>query len=160
MGHSRHGTLEGSGVRRAEDTGITAQCGGGKVSQDDISKEDQDVSGGWTKDRADAVLEEVGIDGVLGEPESPMSRFYVTESFTGYGDPLEPFRKKLARVEGGTLKEKLRALALQEARLLYQDEQAAARSRRVFKLPSKSACRTAFALTARWLLRACRVKTR
>ena len=127
MGLSRNGILEGSGVRRAEDAGTTAQRGGGKVSQDDVSKEDQDVSGGWTKDRADAVLKEIGIDGVLDEPESPMSRFYVTESFTGYGDPLEPFRKKLARVEGGTLQERLRALALQEARLLHQDEQAAAR---------------------------------
>ena len=129
------------------------------MSQDDVS-EDQDVSGGWTKDRADAVLKEIGIDGVLNEPESPLSRFYVTESFTGYGDLLEPFRKKLTRVEGGTLKEKLRALALQEARRLHQDEQAAARSRRVFNLPSRSACRTAFASTARWFLRACRVKTR
>lgn len=130
------------------------------MSQDDVSQEDQDVSGGWTKDRADAVLKEVGIDGVLDEPESPMSRFYVTESFTGYGDPLKPFRKKLTRVEGGTLKARLRALALQEARRLHQDEQAAARSRRVFKLPSRSACRTAFTLTARWFLRACRVKPR
>lgn len=129
------------------------------MSQDDVSK-DRDVSGGWTKARADAVLKELGIDGVLDEPESPMSRFYVTESFTEYGDPLEPFREKLTRVEGGTLKERLRALALQEARRLHQDEQAAARSRRVFKLPSKSACRTTFALTARWFLRACRVKTR
>lgn len=96
MGHSRNGTLKGSGVRRAEDAGTTAQRGGGKVSQDDVSKEDQDVSGGWTKDRADAVLKEIGIDGVLNEPESPMSRLYVTESFTEYGDPLEPFREKLA----------------------------------------------------------------
>ena len=130
------------------------------MSQDDVPEEDQDVSGGWTKDRADAVLKEMGTDGVLDEPESPMSRFYVTESFTEYGDPLEPFREKLARVEGGTLKERLRALALQEARLLHQDEQAAIRSRRVFKPPSRSACRTTFALTARWFLRACRVKTR
>ena len=129
------------------------------MSRDDAS-EDQDVSGGWTKARADAELKEMGIDSVLDEPESPLSRFYVTESFTGYGDPLEPFRKKLARVEGGTLKERLRALALQEARLLHQDEQAATKSRRVFKLPSKSAYRTAFALTTRWFLRACRVKTR
>ena len=159
MGHSRNGTLESSGRLRAEDAGTTAQRGGGKVSQDDVS-EDQDVSGGWTKDRADAVLKEIGIDGVLNEPESPLSRFYVTESFTGYGDLLEPFRKKLARVEGGTLKERLRALALQEARRHHQDEQAAARSRRVLELPSRSACRTAFALTARWLLRAFRVKTR
>ena len=106
------------------------------------------------------MLKEIGIDGVLDEPESPLSRFYVTESFTGYGDPLEPFREKLARVEGGTLKERLRALALQEARLLHQDEQAAIRSRRVFKLPSKGACKTACALTARWLLRVCRVRVR
>ena len=159
MGHSRNGTLEGSGGLRAEDAGTMAQREGGKVSQDDVP-EDQDVSGGWTKDRADAVLKEIGIDGVLDEPESPLSRFYVTESFAGYGDPLEPFGEKLARVEGDALKERLRALALQEARRLHQDEQAATKSRCVLELPSKSACRTAFALTARWFLRACRLKTR
>jgi hypothetical protein len=52
-------------------------------------------------------LEILGIAAVLDEPESPMSRFYVTETFTEYGDPLAPFREKFAPLTGVNLRELL-----------------------------------------------------
>lgn len=53
------------------------------------------------------VLERLGIAAVLDEPESPMSRFYVTKTFTRYGDPLAPFREKFAPLADANLRELL-----------------------------------------------------
>ena len=44
-----------------------------------------------SKDEAQALLKKV-LSYSTDEPESPMSRFYVTKTFTEYGDPLAPFR--------------------------------------------------------------------
>ncbi len=52
-------------------------------------------------------LEKLGIAAVLDEPESPMSRFYVTKTFTEYGDPLTPFRERFAPLTDVNLRELL-----------------------------------------------------
>lgn len=52
-------------------------------------------------------LETLGLAAMLDEPESPMSRFYVTKTFAEYGDPLAPFRKKFAPLTEVNLRELL-----------------------------------------------------
>lgn len=55
-----------------------------------------DTPESMTKEEAEAVLRRLGLGTVLDEPDSEMSKYYVTNTFTEYGDPLAPFRKNPA----------------------------------------------------------------
>ncbi len=50
----------------------------------------------WTRARAEVVLRRTGLGPVLDEPPSEMSKYYVTNAFTVFNDPLAPFRKAFA----------------------------------------------------------------
>ena len=55
---------------------------------------DQSVT--WTRERAEAVLRRMGIGPVLDETPSGMSKYYLTNTFTSFNDPLAPFREAFA----------------------------------------------------------------
>lgn len=57
-----------------------------------MAKDDHPSPDKWTKEQADEVMKRLGLEGVLNEPPSEMSKYYVTNTFTDYGDPLAPFR--------------------------------------------------------------------
>jgi len=69
-----------------------------------MGKDNQKQPGNWSKEEAEEVMKRLGPAGVLNEPPSEMSRFYVTETFTGYGDPLAPFRDAFAPMANTDLK--------------------------------------------------------
>lgn len=71
------------------------------------------------KQWADAELAKLGLAGVLDEPELPMSRYYVTNNFTEYGDPLAPFREKFLPLTDVNLRDLLE----QEGMVQYDPNQ-------------------------------------
>lgn len=50
----------------------------------------------WTRERAEAVLRRMGLGPVLDEPPSKMLKYYVTNTFTKFNDPLAPLREAFA----------------------------------------------------------------
>ena len=50
----------------------------------------------WTQERAEAVLRRTGLSPVLDELPSEMSKYYITNTFTVFNDPLVPFREAFA----------------------------------------------------------------
>ncbi len=53
-----------------------------------MAKDDHPSPDKWTKEQADEVMKRLGLEGVLNELPSKMSKYYVTDTFTEYGDPL------------------------------------------------------------------------
>lgn len=80
-----------------------------------MGKDDQKQPENWSKEQADEVMERLGLVGVLNEPPSEMSRFYVTETFTEYGDPLAPFRDAFAPLASTDLKRVLEEASAESA---------------------------------------------
>lgn len=77
-----------------------------------MAKDEHPSPDKWTKEQADEVMKRLGLEGVLNEPASEMSKYYVTDTFTGYGDPLAPFRgafKSLADTDVRSLLEQASA---------------------------------------------------
>lgn len=63
-----------------------------------------------TKEEAETVLRELGLGPVLDAHPSEMSKYYVTNDFTEYGDPLANFRETFAPLREGDLRSELEEL--------------------------------------------------
>lgn len=59
-------------------------------------RDDPNKPARMTKEQAEGVMKHLGLERVLNEPASEMSKYDVTKTFTEYGDPLAPFRGAFA----------------------------------------------------------------
>ena len=68
----------------------------GPAAHEEDAQRENHQSVTWTRERAEAVLRRTGLGPVLDEPPSEMSKYYVTNTFTSFNDPLAPFREAFA----------------------------------------------------------------